>query len=173
MGRIIFHFLHFYYAEMLRKLWPKAPAKESQMATKISSLLYTYKLFKKPNEKNLQWSQRIILRYKYICYIYTALGQMSKNFQVYSIPINFFKKPKKINLQQSQRVILRCYYTRLFILYCLLAQKKWRLKNGPRLPSPLYPFPFSSKFKKFWMQILNLYPECYYTYYLQWIFSNT
>ena len=39
----------FYYAELRRKLWPKAPAKED------------------------------------------ALGQMSKNFQVYFIHINFFK----------------------------------------------------------------------------------
>ena len=28
-----------------------------------------------------------------------ALGQMSKNFQVYFIHINFFKKPNKKNLQ--------------------------------------------------------------------------
>ena len=49
MCRIIFRF---YYAEMRRKFWPKAPAKEG------------------------------------------ALGQMSRNFQVYFIHINFFKKPK-------------------------------------------------------------------------------
>ena len=28
-----------------------------------------------------------------------ALGQMSKNFQVYFVYINFFKKPNKNNLQ--------------------------------------------------------------------------
>ena len=53
MCRIIFHFFHFYYAEMREKLWPKAPVKEG------------------------------------------ALGQMSKNVQVYFIHINFFKKPNK------------------------------------------------------------------------------
>ena len=46
MYRIIFYFFRFYYAEMRRKLWLKAPAKEG------------------------------------------ALGQMSKNFQVYFMHIN-------------------------------------------------------------------------------------
>ena len=53
MCRIIFHFTRFYYVEMRRKLWPKAPAKES------------------------------------------ALGQMSKNFQVHFVHINVFNKPNK------------------------------------------------------------------------------
>ena len=38
------------------KFYPKAPAKEGalgQILKKISRLLYTYKLFKKPNKKNL------------------------------------------------------------------------------------------------------------------------
>ena len=56
---MIFHFWRFYYAEMGRKLWPKAPAKDG------------------------------------------ALGQMSKNFQVYIMHINFFKKPNLKNLQYS------------------------------------------------------------------------
>ena len=51
------NFFHFYYAEIRRKLWPKAPDKEG------------------------------------------ALGQMSKNVQVYFIHIIFFKKPNKKKLQ--------------------------------------------------------------------------
>ena len=49
----MFHFSRFYNAEMHRKLWPKAPAREG------------------------------------------ALGQMSRNFYVYFIHMNFFKKPNK------------------------------------------------------------------------------
>ena len=109
MYRIIFYFLRFYYAEMSRKLWPKAPAKEG------------------------------------------AMGQMSENFQVYCIHIFFFKKPMKKNLQWSQRVILRTYYIWFFILCCLIAQKRWKLKNGPRLltlPYNIFNF-FISLFHKF------------------------
>ena len=47
-----------------------------------------------------------------------ALGQMSKNFQVYFIHINFFKKPNKKNVQQSQKFILRCYY--IFFLFFIV-----------------------------------------------------
>ena len=47
------HFFHFYYAEMRRKLWPKAPVNEG------------------------------------------ALGQISKNFQVYFINIHFLRNPMK------------------------------------------------------------------------------
>ena len=47
----------------------------------------------------------------------SALGQMSKNFQVYTY--NFFTTPNK-----SQRIILQCYY---------IAQKQWKPTNGPRL----------------------------------------
>ena len=54
--------------------------------------------------------------------------------------LNFFKKPNLKNLQQSQRVILKCYYICFLILYCLLAQKKWKLKNGLRLPTLPYIF---------------------------------
>ena len=94
MTRIIFHFFYFYHAEMRRKLWPKAPAKEG------------------------------------------ALCQMSKNFKVYFIHINFSKKPNnKIYNRAKDRVILRCCYIYFWILYCLLTQKKWKLKNGPRPPT--------------------------------------
>ena len=88
--RIIFHFFRFYYSEMRRKLWP---AKEG------------------------------------------ALGQMWKNCQVYFIHINFFKKPNEKNIHWSQKVILQCYYISFLILHCLLAQIKWKLKSGPRLPT--------------------------------------
>ena len=67
-----------------------------------------------------------------------ALGQMSKKFLVYFIDINLFKKPNKINLQWSQRVILRWYCICFLILYSLLAQKKWNLKNDARLPTLPY-----------------------------------
>ena len=77
----MFHFFRFYYAEMRRKLWPKAPAKES------------------------------------------VSGQMSKNVQVYTY--KFVQETK---------------YIWLSILYYRLAQKKWKLKNGPRLPT----LPYSS-----------------------------
>ena len=40
MGRIIFHFFNFYYAEMRKKLWLKAPAKEPKSYT--AKLLYLF-----------------------------------------------------------------------------------------------------------------------------------
>ena len=95
MCRIIFHLFRFYYAKMRRKLWRMAPAKEG------------------------------------------AMGQMSKNFQVYFRNINFFKKPNKKKLQYSQRVILRCYYICFLILYCQLAQKKEAEKWPKAADSPL------------------------------------
>ena len=33
---------------------------------------------------------------------------------------------------------MRCHYICFLILYYLLAQKKWKLKNGPRLPTLPY-----------------------------------
>ena len=67
-----------------------------------------------------------------------ALGLMTKNFQVYFIPINFFKKPNKKNLQYSQRFILRSYYICSWFFYCLLVRKKWNLKHGPWQPTLPY-----------------------------------
>ena len=52
--RIIFHSFLFYDAEMHRKLWLKALAKEGalgQNVNKFSSLPYKYKFFEKPNKK--------------------------------------------------------------------------------------------------------------------------
>ena len=81
--RIIFHFFRFDYAEMRRKLWPKAPAKVG------------------------------------------ALSQMSNNFQVYFIHINFFKKPNKKMYNRAKD--LYCDATTfvfwLFIVY--LPKKNW------------------------------------------------
>ena len=50
----------------------------------------------------------------------------------------FFLNANKKNSQWSQKVILRCYYICFLILYCLLVQIKWKLKNGPRLPTLPY-----------------------------------
>ena len=58
-----------------------------------------------------------------------ALGQMSKNFQV--IHINFSKKPNEEMFNRAKESDATIF----FIFYCLLAQKKWKLKNGPRLPT--------------------------------------
>ena len=56
------------------------------------------------------------------------LGQLSKNFQVYFIHINFLKKPNEKIYNRAEE--LYCDATIFFlILYCLLAQKmdteKW------------------------------------------------
>ena len=65
-----------------------------------------------------------------------ALGQMTKNFEVYFMHINFLRnQTKKITREPT----MQCYYTCFLILYCVLAQKKWKLKSGPRLPI----FPYS------------------------------
>ena len=50
----IFHFFRFYYAEMRRKLWPKAPTKEGalgQISTKFQVYFIHIHFFKKPNKK--------------------------------------------------------------------------------------------------------------------------
>ena len=65
MCRIIFHFFRFYNAEIRRKLWPKAPAKEGgagQMSKNLQVYSIDINFFKKQNKKNLQYSQRLILR---------------------------------------------------------------------------------------------------------------
>ena len=52
--RIIFHFFCFYCAEMRRKLWPKAPAKEGalgQMLTNFQVYFVRVNVFKKTNKK--------------------------------------------------------------------------------------------------------------------------
>ena len=70
----------------------------------------------------------------------SGFGQVSKNFQVYLIHINFFRNQKKtilslftysvcdekvkIIIAPKSSYILRCYYIRFSILYCLLAKKK-------------------------------------------------
>ena len=54
MCRIIFHFFRFYYAEMHRKLWLKAPTKASvlgQMSTNLRVYFIHINFFKKPNKK--------------------------------------------------------------------------------------------------------------------------
>ena len=64
-----------------------------------------------------------------------ALGQMSKNFQVYFIHINFFQKPNLKNLQQSQRDILRCF----FLFFIVKLPKKMKSEKWPKAAdSPLY-----------------------------------
>ena len=66
---MIFHFFRFYYAEMRRKLWPKAPAKEtalSQMSNKFQVYFIHMNFFKKPNKISLKQSRRVILRRYYI-----------------------------------------------------------------------------------------------------------
>ena len=53
---MIFYFCRFYYAEMRRKLFPKAPAKEGALS-QISKYFEVYFIqihfFKKPNKKKL------------------------------------------------------------------------------------------------------------------------
>ena len=54
MCRIIFHFFRFYYAEVRRKLWPKAPAKEGtlgQMSKKCQVYFIHIIFFKKQTKK--------------------------------------------------------------------------------------------------------------------------
>ena len=63
---------------MRRKLGPKAPAKGGalgQMSKKFQ--VYTYKFFWEPNKKNLQKSQKVLLRCYYICFLilYCLLAQ--------------------------------------------------------------------------------------------------
>ena len=68
----------------------------------------------------------------------SALGRMSKNFQVYFIHIHFFKKPNKKMYNRAKE--LDCDATTFvfwfFIVY--LPKKKWKLKNVPRLPTLPY-----------------------------------
>ena len=73
MCQIIFHLFRFYHAEIHRKLWPKAPAKEgalSQTTNNFQVYFIHINSFKTPNKKNLQWSQRVILRCYYICFLF-------------------------------------------------------------------------------------------------------
>ena len=52
--RKIFHFFCFYYAEMRRKLWPKAPAQEDalgQMSKKFQVYFIHISFFRKPDKK--------------------------------------------------------------------------------------------------------------------------
>ena len=96
MCRIIFNFFHFYYAEIHKKLWPKAPSLSG------------------------------------------ALGQMSKNVQVYFIHKHFFKEPNKKIYNRVKEFY--CPATIFFFFDCLLStcRKKRKLQNGPRLPTLPY-----------------------------------
>ena len=47
--RLIFHFFRFYYAEIRRKLWPKAPAKEAAASFQVYFMHINF--FEKPNKK--------------------------------------------------------------------------------------------------------------------------
>ena len=90
MCRIIFHLFYFYYAEMRKKLRPKAPAKEG------------------------------------------AVGQMSKNFQVYFIHINFFKKPNNTFLEYCDATIFVFW----FFIDCLPKENgNCKMAQGCRLSS--------------------------------------
>ena len=54
--RIVFHFFRFFYAEMRRKLWPNAPAKEGalgQMSNNFQFFFIHTNFFKKPNKKKI------------------------------------------------------------------------------------------------------------------------
>ena len=67
--------------------------------------------------------------------LWPKAGDLSHNFQLYFIHINFFKKPNK-KICNRAKEILRCYYICFLIFYCLLAQKKCQLKNGQTLTLP-------------------------------------
>ena len=83
----------FYHVAMRRKLWPKAPAKES------------------------------------------ALGQMSKN--VYFIHIIVLRnQTKKFTIEPKSYTAMLLYL--FFDSLLSTCQKKWKLKNGPRLPTLPY-----------------------------------
>ena len=56
---------------------------------------------------------------------------MSKNFQVYFIHINFYNKPNKQIYNRAKELYYDATTYICFVnLYCLLAQEKWKLKNG-------------------------------------------
>ena len=87
MCRIIFHFFRFYYAEMRRKLWPKAPAREGalgQMSKNFHFYFIHIKFLKKPNKKKLHQSQRVIQRCYYICFkiFYCLLTKKNGNWKM-------------------------------------------------------------------------------------------
>ena len=79
-----------YYAEMRRKLWPKAPS------------------------------------------LAGALGQMSKNFQVYCMHINFFKKPNKKNNNRTKEVyiVATIFVFWFFIVYLPKKNRNWKMAQG-------------------------------------------
>ena len=63
--------------------------------------------------------------------------QISKNFQVYFIHINFLKKPKK----KIYNRVKELYYDATILFFdssLSTCPKKWKLKNGPRLPTLPY-----------------------------------
>ena len=82
----MFYFFLVYDAEMHRKLWPEAPAKEGalgQMSKKFLSLLYMYTFFEKPNKKKIIVEPKMlcdILRYYYTCFstIHCLLAKKKK-----------------------------------------------------------------------------------------------
>ena len=70
-----------------------------------------------------------------------ALGQMSKNFQVYFIHINFFKKPNKRIYNRAKEL----YYDAtifvfwFFIVYLPKKNENWKMTQGCRLsPTKFY-----------------------------------
>ena len=103
MCRKIFHFFRFNYAEMRRKLWPKASAKED------------------------------------------ALGQMSKNFQVYFIHIHFFKKLNKKIYNRAKELYCDAtiFVFWFFIVYLPKKNGNWQMAQGCQL-SPTHCQPAST-----------------------------
>ena len=67
-----------------------------------------------------------------------ASGQISKKCSSLFYNINFFKKPnkKKFTLKPKRYTAILLHL--FLILYCLRARQKWKLKNGPKLPTLPY-----------------------------------
>ena len=74
---------------------------------------------------------------------------MSKNFHAYFIHINFFEKPnKKIYIRAKEVYCDATIFFLFFIVY--LPKRKWKLKNGLRLPTLPYRKIF---FFQSWIQV--------------------
>ena len=98
---------------MRRKFWPKAPAKEGALGLMSKNCHLYFKhihFFKKPNKKKLQWSQRVILRCYYICFLilYCLLAQKKMEIEKWpkaaESPLHYFlRRPTTYYVKKNQK----------------------------------------------------------------------